>query len=231
MAEFHFVEDYERLVHSLMQKYPLDEAMSLAVGGNYEGTGNIAAEILVSVGGARDGMDVLDFGCGSGRVAHALAKRVALKNYFGTDIVEALLAYAKSKCPPHYQFMLNRKYGIPAPDNSFDLAYAFSVFTHLLQTETFIYMQDIYRTLRPGGRFVFSFLEFADDAQWPIFAGTVGAQRRQRSPHLNEFTDQSQIRAFARRIGFEVVDFVLGSEPRWQGQPLGQSVAILAKPV
>jgi hypothetical protein len=32
MAESHFVEDYERLVAQLIEKYPIDEAMSLAVG-------------------------------------------------------------------------------------------------------------------------------------------------------------------------------------------------------
>lgn len=36
MSEFHFVEDYERLVEQLLAAHPLYEAMSLAVGGQYE---------------------------------------------------------------------------------------------------------------------------------------------------------------------------------------------------
>lgn len=32
MAEFHFVEDYETYVRRLISSYPIDEAMSLALG-------------------------------------------------------------------------------------------------------------------------------------------------------------------------------------------------------
>ncbi len=33
MAQFHFVEDYEKLVAALVNRYPIEQAMSLAVGG------------------------------------------------------------------------------------------------------------------------------------------------------------------------------------------------------
>ena len=36
---------------------------------------------------------------------------------------------------------------------------AFSVFTHLLHEESFIYLEDFKRVLKPGGSVVFSFLE------------------------------------------------------------------------
>lgn len=36
MAQFHYVEDYERLVSELISKHPIDEAMSLAVGGGLQ---------------------------------------------------------------------------------------------------------------------------------------------------------------------------------------------------
>ena len=60
--------------------------------------------------------------------------------------------------------MLNRALYIPAPDACADMVCAFSVFTHLLHTETYLYLEDIRRVLRPGGRLVFSFLEFANPA-------------------------------------------------------------------
>lgn len=228
LARYHFVEDYERVVRDVLARFPLDEAMSNAVGGDYERVGNLAADVL-TYAGARDGIDFLDFGCGSGRVASALAKRMRLKSYLGTDVVRELLDYAHSKCPPHFRFVLHPEYGIPAPDRSFDMACAFSVFTHLLQSETFIYLQDIARTLRPGGTLVFSFLELADEAQWHVFDWTVTRQRKDRAPHLNEFTDREQIKAMAGHAGFKVVELVTGSEPRWNGQPFGQSVAILQR--
>jgi len=46
MAQFHFIEDYERHVAHLIKKYPIDEAMSLAIGGSYQEIGTIEADIL-----------------------------------------------------------------------------------------------------------------------------------------------------------------------------------------
>lgn len=62
MAQFHFVEDYLRLVRNLMAAHPLDEAMSRAVGGEYETFGEIEADPLQHLGLA-DGMLLVDFGC------------------------------------------------------------------------------------------------------------------------------------------------------------------------
>ncbi len=76
MAEFHFVEDYEKHVARPVRDHPIDEAMSLAVGGAYDIVGRIEAEALVQ-NGLRDGMRLADIGCGSGRTAVALAIRRA----------------------------------------------------------------------------------------------------------------------------------------------------------
>jgi predicted TPR repeat methyltransferase len=98
LAEFHFVEDYERLVQSLIDTYPLDEAMARAVGGAYEAVGQIERDVL-RFAGLRDGMSLVDLGCGSGRLAHALGRSMRIC-YLGIDIVQALLDYARIKGPP-----------------------------------------------------------------------------------------------------------------------------------
>jgi ubiquinone/menaquinone biosynthesis C-methylase UbiE len=136
----------------------MDEAMSIAIGGRYEEFGPICADALIQ-SGLSSGMSVLDFGCGSGRVAHALAKKVTIPKYLGTDVVELLLKYARTKTPKNYQFVEHQELSIPAKEKEFDFAFAFSVFTHLLQAEIYIYLQDIHRVLKPQGRFLFSFLE------------------------------------------------------------------------
>ena len=59
MAQFHFVEDYERHVAQLIEKYPIDEAMSLAVGGSYHEIGAIEADILRYTG-LKDAMSLID---------------------------------------------------------------------------------------------------------------------------------------------------------------------------
>lgn len=228
MAQFHFVEDYEQHVANLLANHPLDEAMSLAVGGDYGRIGEIASSII-AYAGVENGMSVLDFGCGSGRVAHSLAKRVKLKRYLGTDVVQPLLDYAATKTPSDYQFVKHHELTIPAEDEAFDISYAFSVFTHLLQAEIFIYMTDIARVTKPGGTFVFSFLELASPMHWTIFDQTVAQQRASTSVHLNMFTERSQISVWAQHSGFRVLEFIAADDNRWDGNALGQAVAILKK--
>lgn len=55
MAEFHFVEDHEKRVATLMRDHPIDEAISLTVGGAYNIIGRIEAEALI-MNGLSDGM-------------------------------------------------------------------------------------------------------------------------------------------------------------------------------
>lgn len=231
MAQFHFVEDYERLVQNLIRELPMDEAMSKAVGGAWNEMGDLCSDALLYAG-AKDGMAVLDFGCGSGRVAHFLSKKIEIPEYLGTDIVQALLDYAKSKTPSHFRYVKHHALNIPADDETFDLAYAFSVVTHLLQAESYLYMKDVHRTLKPGGIFVVSFLELAEPSHWQIFEDSAQQQKNSTLPHLNAFLERNQIEVMADKIGFTVREFISGTMSGWEasGKSLGQSMVILDKP-
>lgn len=229
MAQFHFVEDYERLVAQLVATYPLDEAMSRAVGGRFEEVG-LAELNIVRYAGLRDGMSIIDLGCGSGRLASALGRAMSV-SYIGIDIVPKLLEYAKSKSPPDYVFMLNRDLRLPVDPGAVEMVVAFSVFTHLLHTESYIYLDEMRRVLKPGGKVVFSFLEFTAPSHWRIFADTVEAQRASSAPHLNTFIERGAIEIWAEKLDFKVQQFVgAATEAPWGGASFGQSVAILQKP-
>lgn len=226
MAEFHFVEDYERQVAALIDAYPIDEAMSLAVGGDFEVIGAIEFGILQHAGLA-PGASVFDLGCGSGRLAVALSDSDIVREYVGTDVVQSLLDYAATKCRPEFRFVLNRKLTIPVPPNSVDIACAFSVFTHLLHHESFIYLEEMRRVVRPGGRIVFSFLEFAEPGHWLIFEQTVQTQRTGTSAPLNQFIERNAIKSWAGHLGLEIETFIDGSTDTGSGA-LGQATAILS---
>jgi ubiquinone/menaquinone biosynthesis C-methylase UbiE len=229
MAQFHFVEDYERAVAHLIATMPIDDAMSAAVGevGTYSKIGAIERDLLVW-SGLKDGLSIVDLGCGSGRLTNALAQSVHVE-YLGVDIIQSLLDYAKSKSPPHYIFKLHRQLSIPAPDHSADFITAFSVFTHLLHSESYLYLQDMKRALKPNGKIIFSFLEFADPNHWPMFASEIEARRANGAvvSALVTMIERKAIKCWAERLGYAVERIIGGDDAPWGTDPLGQSVAIL----
>jgi ubiquinone/menaquinone biosynthesis C-methylase UbiE len=228
VAQFHFVEDYEKLVAKLVRSHPIDEAMAKAVGGDFHLFGRIEAELL-RIAGLRRGMRVVDLGCGSGRLAFALHNSEEV-SYVGIDIIKRLLDYAKSKAP-RYEFILHRELSIPQPDASADIVSAFSLFTHLLQAETYIYLEECKRILKPGGKAVFSFLEFSEPAHWAVFVNTGATLRTRSADHLYMFIDRGAIAIWASHLGFEVERIIDATTPVVDGgHALGQSVAVLRKP-
>lgn len=226
-TEPHYIRDYSRMIAALKESLPFDDAMKIAVGGNYEGIGEIERAILEHYG-LRSEMALLDLGCGSGRLSTTLFdKDIA---YIGIDIMPDLLDYARAKSPKCFKFILHTELNVPVPNESIDMACAFSVFTHLHHDESFLYLQDIFRALKPGGHLIFSFLEFAAEYHWPVFADTVSNKKAKAPQHLNQFIERDVIALWATQLGYELVEFVDGTAHPWNGNALGQAVAVLKKP-
>jgi ubiquinone/menaquinone biosynthesis C-methylase UbiE len=228
-ADYHFVRDYDRLVTKLLARYPVDEAMSRAVGGDFEHIGTVECAVLRRAG-LWDGMRLLDFGCGSGRLAWALGREPIKIDYYGIDIDQRLLDFARSKAPAHFRFALNHALTLPAPDASADMVCAFSVFTHLRHSETYLYLEDIRRVLRTEGKLIFSFLEFAEPSHWGIFEQTVIQEHYRSLTHLNEFIERDAIQLWCEKLGYQVEAFIDGDAAPWgDAGPLGQSVVVLRR--
>jgi SAM-dependent methyltransferase len=94
---------------------------------------------------------VLDFGCGWGRLTRYLARDVASGNLYGCDPVEAILDVCRtSRVPATLARSEFRPERVPF-DRSFDLAFAFSVFTHLSETAHEHCLRALHGALEPGG--------------------------------------------------------------------------------
>src|SRR2546421_2148230 len=202
----HFERDYTRMVAALRSQYPHEEAMQRAVGGTFEEVGRDQVAFLEEHG-LRDGMSLVDLGCGSGRTAVQIAKRLPKCGYVGIDVVQDLLDHARSLCPPSYRFIRSTAVGFPLPDASADMIIAFSVFTHLLHEECYAYLQDAVRVLRPGGKFVFSFFEFARADQWTVFSDTVESRKTDPFGHMNTFIERNAIEVWSGHLGMTVEGF------------------------
>lgn len=250
MHEKHFVKDYNALIKRLREQhgssYMSKKVMGHAVGGDFDAIGQVQSDLL-RMQGLKDGMSFLDVACGSGRTAHALSKNYRLHHYLGIDVVPDMLEFAREVCPENYQFELVDGLYVPAANASFDMACAFSLFTHLLHEETYIYLGEIHRVLKPGGVLVFSFLEFAMKHHWNVFESTVLQAKKDSRLHLNVFLDRNAIQAFATQLGFSILCILDASKGPYiqlsrsikyeNGTHLddvagmGQSICVLRKPV
>ncbi len=105
-----------------------------------------------------DGRRILDFGCGAGRVVRHFAEDATSAEIWGCDIDPPSIDWAKEHLSPPFQFALSQESPpLPFPDSHFDLIYAISVYTHLVDSWS-DWIVEMHRLLRPGGFLVFSFL-------------------------------------------------------------------------
>ena len=208
---------------NLLAKNDPAAAMSLAVGGDYEVMGEALRERLVRFG-LQPNNYLIDVGCGSGRVAFALAQspwRDSLR-YLGIDIVPEMLAFAAEKCgQPDWRFELVMEPKIPEADGVAQMVCFFSVFTHLLEEESFLYLEEARRVLQPGGRIVASYLDIADPNHWDIFEANVRSARLRQEKPMDIFLSEDFFATWAEKLDLEIL------EPR--APDCGQRTCILQK--
>ena len=163
--------------------------------------------------GLHDQASLIDVGCGSGRLAIPLSK-THRGAYLGTDIVPELVEFARESCDrADWRFEVVDRIRIPSPDQSADMVCFFSVLTHLLHEQSYLYLEEAKRVLKPDGRIVFSFLEFRMAFHWSVFASTVDDARGPNEHPLNVFIEREAIQAWAAHLGLSVLDTRDGDEP------------------
>jgi SAM-dependent methyltransferase len=134
-----------------------------------------------------------------------------------------MLEFAAQKCQqPSWRFGLAPQLRIPEADETADMVCFISVFTHLLQEESFLYLREAHRVLKPGGRIVLSYLDIADEKQWDVFQANVDSARTRQSKPMDIFLSADFIRVWAEKLGLEIVQD--------RAPNCGQRTCILRKP-
>jgi len=165
------------------------------------------------------GADVLDFGCGAGRIARWLAPEViaAGGRFHGSDLNRRLVGWCDGNLQGDYH-----RNGLQPPlalaAASLDLVYAHSVLTHLTEATAVAWLAEIARVLRPGGLALMSFHDEAYARRW----GPEGVQAAlaaapyvvwnnalEGSNYMSAWTTQDHMAALAA-AGFEVVEMIAG---------------------
>jgi SAM-dependent methyltransferase len=118
--------------------------------------GGLSASEAIRAALARNGLridqfdNVLDFGCGVGRIIRQWngSQRPLLH---GADYNSELIAWCRQNLKA-FEFRVNTLSGeLPYDSETFDFIYSFSVFTHLREPLQFHWIEELSRVLKPGG--------------------------------------------------------------------------------
>jgi SAM-dependent methyltransferase len=101
---------------------------------------------------------VLDFGAGSGRTLRHFLAEAERAHFEACDIDAAAIHWLNANLnPPVSGFVSAPSPPLPREDDSYDLVYAFSVFTHITDAWA-AWLIELHRVLSPGGWLIASFL-------------------------------------------------------------------------
>ncbi len=173
-------------------------------------TGQYTADQVVAALDLQPDDRVLELGCGVGRIGTELAKRVG--HWHGVDISEKMIEVAGDRLQGFDNAavdVLERTRLDPAADESLDKAYSVAVFIHMDKEDLFLYLEDLYRTLKPGGRIYFDTWNISHPVGFKRFAYEVGRFRDQplvarKDVARNQFSCPQEIEIFLKQAGFDV---------------------------
>lgn len=161
------------------------------VGGQlFEETGNEFLEFFIKYGDLKPDHNVLDVGCGIGRMAIPLTGYLSQAgSYKGFDIVPDGIEWCQQNITakyPNFEFALadiynklynpqgsqkSVEYSFPYEDESFDFIFLTSVFTHMYAEDLENYLSEISRVLRKGGSCLITYFLINEDSQQKIDKG------------------------------------------------------------
>ncbi|MCG8486374.1 MAG: class I SAM-dependent methyltransferase [Chromatiales bacterium] len=107
---------------------------------------------FVSLTEKTSGNQILDFGCGCGRVISYLSTLLMNNHFYGSDIDQEAITWCKNNLSTIAEFTTNDTYPpLPFDDSFFDIVYSVSVFTHLPEKMQFLWLEELKRVTRKGG--------------------------------------------------------------------------------
>lgn len=154
---------------------------------------------------------VLDLGCGVARIGRELAPHC--REWIGVDISENMLECARPRLEgiDNVQLhQLQRSSLDPVDDDSVDRAYCIAVFCHMDKEDLYLYLQDLYRVLAPGGLIFVETWNLAHPAGWNFWRyeplnWSKKDQRERKDVARNQFCTPEEFEIYVTRAGFRTL--------------------------
>jgi SAM-dependent methyltransferase len=135
------------------------------------------AETLIERSGIREGMRVLELGCGSGAYTLSVARAVGDNGKVeALDIQEDMLTQLKQKLSrienrdiDNIQIHQHSAYDLPFEDGVMDLVYTIAVLQEIPDKHKAL--REVWRVLKPGG--ILAVTELFQDPDYPLMSTTI----------------------------------------------------------
>jgi 2-polyprenyl-3-methyl-5-hydroxy-6-metoxy-1,4-benzoquinol methylase len=215
MANANNIAGHQTRLDHLKQHLPPDKVGAAYVGGGDRIDPAIVGymeEEAIRRHRSLDGAYVIDVGCGIGRLTKYLMT-AGIARYLGTDILPEILEQARALTPgqEEFQFRIVRDFTIPEADGQADIVCGFSLITHLLDEEVFLYFRETARVLKPNGIAVFSYLDFKHPIHQRQFLSYVDVHKVKRD--LLKLFERDTLCKFADMVGMRVIESIDGGKP------------------
>jgi SAM-dependent methyltransferase len=149
--------------------------------------------------------EVLEVGCGAGRIGRVLAPHCAF--WTGADTSRSMVSRASHALRKLNNVRVVHLHEVGLQefiDSSFDVVYCTCVLGHLDEMDRWRYVEEAFRVLRPGGRLLLDNIDIESDAGWRMFINDASRyQNLERPPYMPRFSTASELVTYARRAGFE----------------------------
>jgi SAM-dependent methyltransferase len=148
--------------------------------------------------------DVLEIGCGVGRVGWAIAPKCRV--WIGCDISEKMLSHAQRRLAglSNVRFVHLREANLgEIPDVSVDVVYCTNMLSHLDQMERWQYVLEAHRILRPSGRLYIDTIALDSPEGWQMLSNNVEQRRNGvEAPYIPIPSTADELIAYGNRAGF-----------------------------
>jgi cyclopropane fatty-acyl-phospholipid synthase-like methyltransferase len=228
--------DYERLYE--------EWAAAAVADADIVGAGDFIGDVEVAVlykCGLKPDHTLVDFGCGTGRLAIKLIPTLAGGHYVGIEIARNILDRAERNIaeacpePPCEVTWIHNgdRRTFPLAADSVDMICAFSVFTHMEHEDSYAYLVDARRVIRPSGRFVFSCLPLELAYAQDVFRESAAPEVADRWAVVrNVVTSRDLMDEIARLAGWKTERWYRGDREKYRiaggrRELLHQSVCVL----
>jgi ubiquinone/menaquinone biosynthesis C-methylase UbiE len=136
------------------------------------------------------GQRLLDFGCATGRMLRWFEDQASASEVWGADVNAADIAWCQQHLSPPFHFVTTTfAPHLPFEDNSFDLIYAGSVFTHIAELAD-AWLLELRRILRSGA---FAFITIFDDTSVDVMLAR--GRHHKAYPRFAEFSAATNLLA------------------------------------